>query len=93
MATTLRLERRLRLAGILVILGLLVDVVCLLWAGPPAFIFLVAVGGLPRGCGGGPRVACVAVWSVGVRCWCVGTALRAQRCMLFRSAARGNPSG
>jgi hypothetical protein len=45
MATTLQLEKRLRLAGILVIVGLLVEGVCLLWAGPLAFIFLVAVGG------------------------------------------------
>ncbi len=45
MATTLPLEKRLRLAGILVILGLLVEGVCLQWAGPLAFIFLVAVGG------------------------------------------------
>lgn len=45
MAATLRLEKRLRLAGILLILGLLVEGVCLLWAGPLAFIFLVAVGG------------------------------------------------
>jgi hypothetical protein len=46
MAKTLRLEKRLRLAGILVILGLLVEGVCLLRAGPLAFIFLVGVGGL-----------------------------------------------
>lgn len=46
MATTFRLEKRLRLAGVLVIIGLLVEGVCLLWAGPLAFIFLVAVGGL-----------------------------------------------
>ncbi len=46
MAQTLALEKRLRLAGILVILGLLVEGVCLLRAGPLAFIFLVAVGGL-----------------------------------------------
>ena len=45
MATTLALEKRLRLAGILVILGLLVEGVCLLWAGPLAFIALVTVGG------------------------------------------------
>ena len=39
------LEKRLRLAGILLIIGLLVEGVCLLWAGPLAFIFLVAAGG------------------------------------------------
>jgi hypothetical protein len=45
MVTTVRLEKRLRLAGILVIVGLVVEGICLLWAGPLAFIFLVAVGG------------------------------------------------
>jgi hypothetical protein len=39
------LEKRLRLAGILVIAGLLVEGLCLLWAGPLAFIFLVTIGG------------------------------------------------
>lgn len=45
MASAPMLERRLRLAGILVIVGLLIEGICLLWAGPLAFIFLVAVGG------------------------------------------------
>ncbi len=45
MAKTVRLEKRLRLAGILVIVGLLVEGICLLSAGPLAFIFLVVVGG------------------------------------------------
>lgn len=40
------LERRLRLAGLLLIVGLLIEAVCLLWARPLAFIVLVAVGGL-----------------------------------------------
>jgi hypothetical protein len=40
------LERRLRLAGMLVIAGLLVEAICLLWARPLAFIFLVCGGGL-----------------------------------------------
>jgi hypothetical protein len=46
MATTLALEKRLRIAGILVILGLLVEGICLLRSGPLAFILLVGVGGL-----------------------------------------------
>ena len=45
MATTSALEKRLRVAGMLVIIGLLVEGICLLWAGPLAFILLVAVGG------------------------------------------------
>jgi hypothetical protein len=40
------LEKRLRLAGMLLIFGLLVDAICLLWARPLAFILLVALGGL-----------------------------------------------
>jgi hypothetical protein len=42
----IRLEKRLRLAGILIIAGLLVESVCLLWARPLAFIVLVGAGGL-----------------------------------------------
>jgi hypothetical protein len=40
-----RLEKRLRLAGRLLIFGLLVEAICLLWARPVAFILLVAAGG------------------------------------------------
>ncbi|MGH9539631.1 MAG: hypothetical protein ACRD3H_17020 [Terriglobales bacterium] len=40
------LQKRLRLAGILLITGLLVEAICLLWARPLAFILLVAAGGL-----------------------------------------------
>jgi hypothetical protein len=39
------LEKRLRLAGMLLILGLLVEAICLLWARPLAFIVLVGAGG------------------------------------------------
>ncbi len=40
------LEKQLRLAGVLLIFGLLVEATCLLWARPLAFILLVGVGGL-----------------------------------------------
>ena len=40
------LAKRLRLAGMLLISGLLVEGVCLLWARPLAFILLVCGGGL-----------------------------------------------
>ena len=40
------LEKRLRIAGLLLILGLLAEGICLLWARPIAFILLVVVGGL-----------------------------------------------
>ena len=43
---TVGLTKRLRLAGILLISGLLVEGICLLWVRPLAFIFLVCVGGL-----------------------------------------------
>ena len=45
------LERRLRWSGILVIMGLVIEAVCLTWARPLAFIFLVAGGGALCGAG------------------------------------------
>ena len=41
-----KLEKRLQLAGALLISGLLVEAICLLWARPFAFILLVCGGGL-----------------------------------------------
>jgi hypothetical protein len=47
MTTTMsKLEKRLQLAGALLIFGLLVEAICLLWARPLAFILLVCGGGL-----------------------------------------------
>jgi hypothetical protein len=40
------IEKRLRLAGLLLIVGLLVEAICLQWARPIAFIVLVVVGGV-----------------------------------------------
>ena len=40
------LEKRLQLAGVLLIIGLLLEAICLLWARPLAFILLVCGGGL-----------------------------------------------
>jgi hypothetical protein len=40
------LKKRLRIAGCLLIVGLLIEAVCLLWARPFAFVVFVAVGGL-----------------------------------------------
>jgi hypothetical protein len=45
------LEKPLRLAGMLLIFGLLVEAICLLWARPLAFIVLVGAGGFL--CAGG----------------------------------------
>lgn len=39
------LERRLRLSGLLLILGLLTEAICLFWARPISFVLLIAVGG------------------------------------------------
>lgn len=40
-----RLERRLRISGILLMAGLLIEAICLLWARPIAFIVMVCAGG------------------------------------------------
>ena len=40
------LERRLQLSGILLILGLLVEALCLAWKGPLAFLVFAGLGGL-----------------------------------------------
>ena len=39
------LERRLRISGTLIILGLIVEAICLLWTRPLAFVLFVGVGG------------------------------------------------
>ena len=45
------LERHLQLSGILLILGLLVEAVCLFWTQPIAFVLFLGVGGLLLGLG------------------------------------------
>jgi hypothetical protein len=40
------LERRLQISGTLLIIGLLIEALCLLAAKPIAFVIFVAVGGL-----------------------------------------------
>ncbi len=40
-----RLQRRLQIAGIFLILGLSVEALCLFWAKPIAFVIFVAFGG------------------------------------------------
>jgi len=46
MASANPLEKRLRTSGTLLIVGLLIEAVCLLWAKPITFVVFVAVGGL-----------------------------------------------
>lgn len=45
------LERRLQCSGILLILGLLVEALCLFWTRPFAFVLFLGVGGLLLGLG------------------------------------------
>ena len=40
------MERRLQLSGILLILGLLVEALCLFWTRPLAFVIFLGAGGL-----------------------------------------------
>ncbi|MGB9464733.1 MAG: hypothetical protein WBR10_06445 [Candidatus Acidiferrum sp.] len=51
MLSSNRLERRMQFSGILLILGLLVEVMCLLWTRPIAFVLFLGVGGLLIGFG------------------------------------------
>jgi len=39
-------ERRLQISGVLIILGLLVEALCLAWKGPLAFLVFLCIGGL-----------------------------------------------
>jgi len=41
-----KIERRIRMAGILLIAGLLVELVTLRWSHPTAFLFFLLLGGL-----------------------------------------------
>jgi RsiW-degrading membrane proteinase PrsW (M82 family) len=45
------MNRRLRISGILVIIGLLVEALCLVWSRPIAFVVLVCFGGALIGVG------------------------------------------
>ena len=45
------ISRRLRISGTLVIIGLLVEALCLLWSRPIAFVVLVCIGGAFIGIG------------------------------------------
>jgi hypothetical protein len=45
------MDRFLRISGLLVILGLLIEAICLLWSRPIAFVVLVVLGGALIGIG------------------------------------------
>ncbi len=40
------MEKRLQIAGLFLIIGLLIEALCLFWARPIAFVIFVAFGGL-----------------------------------------------
>jgi hypothetical protein len=46
MASATLLEKRLQIAGVALITGLLIEALCLIFKGPLAFVIFVAVGGL-----------------------------------------------
>jgi len=46
MLSTDKMERRLQVSGILLLLGIVVEMLCIVWTRPIAFIVFVAVGGL-----------------------------------------------
>jgi hypothetical protein len=46
MLSTSQSEKGMRFAGICLAIGLLIEVLCLLWATPIAFIVFVGIGGL-----------------------------------------------
>jgi hypothetical protein len=41
-----QLEKRRQVAGVFIVLGLVIEALCLLWSTPIAFIIFVAIGGL-----------------------------------------------
>ncbi len=46
MSSANSMEKRLQIAGILLMIGLVIEAVCLLWARPISFVIFVALGGL-----------------------------------------------
>lgn len=46
MLSPIQIEKRLQIAGVLILLGLVVEALCLLWSTPIAFVIFVSIGGL-----------------------------------------------
>lgn len=51
MSAPTKLEKRIRIAGVLVVLGLIVELITLHWAHPTAFLFFLFLGGGLMGLG------------------------------------------
>jgi hypothetical protein len=45
MLSTNPLEKRRQFAGVCLVVGLLIEALCLIWASPIAFVLFVAIGG------------------------------------------------
>jgi len=41
-----QLEKQRQVAGVFIVLGLVIEALCLLWSTPIAFVIFVAIGGL-----------------------------------------------
>jgi hypothetical protein len=41
-----QLEKRRQVAGVCIVLGLVIEALCLIWSTPIAFVIFVAIGGL-----------------------------------------------
>jgi hypothetical protein len=50
-SVTSKMGRRLEISGTLILMGLLVEAICLLWSRPIAFVVFVSLGGLLIGVG------------------------------------------
>ena len=46
MLSVKQLEKRRQVAGIFIVLGLVIEALCLIWSTPIAFVIFVAIGGL-----------------------------------------------
>jgi hypothetical protein len=46
MLTANQLEKRRQVAGVFIVLGLVIEALCLIWSTPIAFVIFVAIGGL-----------------------------------------------
>jgi predicted membrane channel-forming protein YqfA (hemolysin III family) len=46
MLTANQLEKRRQFAGVFIVLGLVIEALCLIWSTPIAFVIFVAIGGL-----------------------------------------------
>jgi hypothetical protein len=46
MLTLNQLEKRRQIAGVFIVLGLLIEALCLIWSTPIAFVIFVVIGGL-----------------------------------------------